>query len=664
MLINFLVNKDNLDNMKKFPLAIVIATIFFAFGLNAQNNKVLMTLGNHRVTADDFVYLFLKNNTDKANEQNIENYLNLYKNFKLKVIEAQEFGYDTTMSFRNEFNSYRNQIAVGYFVDEAMEQKLIAEAYEHLKEDVEMSHILLRLPQNATPADTLKVYKKALNIIKRLRKEDFSKVALAVSEDQSVKDNKGNVGWFTGQMVAYPLEKVMFSLPVGTVSAPIRTAYGYHIIKITNRRPAVGKVQVAHILKKFPDQASKTQKEVVRKDVFDLYEQLKNGANFEELATAKSDDKASAQRGGLMNYFGVGRMVSSFEEAAFGLKNIGDISEPIETPFGWHIIRLIDKKPLESFDKLKPEIVRAFNNDGRAQVCRQAFVDKLKIQYGYKLNNVAFDELIAYAQKYTHPDSLYLAGAKGMNKTLFSLKNHNIKQGSYIKYIYSLSNNKEANTITQTYNLLESFVNEEVMRFEDTQLENKYPEFKYLLQEYHDGILLFNISNDLVWEKASRDTVGLERYFRQNIEKYKWDSPRYKGRIFYCKDKKLSKTIQKQAKKMTESQLVSYITQLNKDSLIVDTEYGLWTKGNNKVIDRLGFKDKKASFTPTQKYPYVFVVGKLLSLYPSSYKDVRAAVITDYQDFLEAEWLKSLHQKYPVKVNDEVKREVEQMLKK
>lgn len=649
--------------MKKSTFATVIVTIFLALGLNAQNSKVLMTLGNHRITTDDFVYLFLKNNTEQVNEQNVENYLNLYKNFKLKVIEAQELGYDTTASFRNEFNSYRNQIAVGYLIDRQMEEKLIAEAYNNLKEDVQMSHIMLRLPQNATPADTLKVYKKALNIIKRLGKEDFAKVALSVSEDSSVKNNKGNVGWFTGQMVMYPLERAMYSLPVGKVSAPIRTAYGYHIIKINNRRPSVGKVQVAHILKKFPEQATKAQKDSIRNEIFAIYAQLKNGVKFEDLAMSKSDDKASAQNGGLMNYFGVGRMVSKFEETAFALKNVGELSEPFETPFGWHIIQLVDKKPVDSFDKLKPEILRAFNNDGRAQACRQAFVDNLKKQYGYKLDNAAFDELVAYAKQHTHPDSLYLAGAKDMKKTLFSIKNHNITQDSYIKYIYSLSNNKEDNTISQTYNLLENFVNEEILRFEDTQLEAKYPDFKYLLQEYHDGILLFNISNDLIWEKASRDTAGLEQYFKNNIKNYKWDSPRYKGRIFYCKDKKVSNDIRKKAKKMTESQLMGYIAELNVDSLMVDTEYGIWVKGDNKVVDCLGFKDKKATFTPTAKYPYVFVIGELLPLYPSSYKDVKAAVITDYQDFLEAEWLKELYKKYPVNIDNDVKKETVQELK-
>lgn len=651
--------------MRRYSIRAIVAALFliFTLGLNAQSQQVLMTIGNHQISADNFVYLFLKNDTKKVDKHDIEKYLTLFKNFKLKVIEAQSLGYDTTASFKMEYNSYRNQVAANYLMDRNMEQKLIDEAYRHLKEDVELSHILLRFPPNATPSDTLATYKKALSVIKRLKKENFSQVALSVSDDSSVKENKGNIGWFTGQMVAYPLEEAMYSSPIGKVSMPIRTDYGYHIIKVTGRRPAVGKVQVAHIFKKYPEQATDAQKESVHKSILFIEELLKEGEKFEELASTNSDDHSSASQGGVLPYFGVGRMVGEFERAAFALRNKGDISAPIETQYGWHILKLIDKKPVESFEVLKPEILRSFARDGRSQVCRNAFVDKLKKDYNYKRNEANFQELIEYAKKHTHPDSNYLSGADKFRKPLFTIKDHNVTQDNYIKYIYLSSKSNVDNTVNQTYGLYDKFVNEEILRFEDSQLEQKYPEFKQLLQEYHDGILLFNISNDVIWSKSSNDTIGLERYFAQNAQKYKWDIPRYKGRIFYCKDKKISKDLQKRALKMSDTDIAAYIAKINKDSMIVDTEQGMWVKGDNKVVDNLGFKDKNAVFTPTSKYPYVFVVGKVMNA-PASYHDVRAAVVSDYQDYLESEWVKALEKKYPVVINRTVLKALEERLVK
>lgn len=644
--------------MKKY--SVLFVSVLIVLVSNAQSDTILMTLGNNKVSKADFEYLFFKNRVNlKAEQQNIDEYIDTYKKFKLKVIEAQSLGYDTVETFRNELNSYRNQIAIYYLTDRAKEEALIEEAYKNMLEDVEMSHILFRLPHNATPEDTLKVHKRALEAIKRLKKESFSAVALDMSDDVRVAENKGKVGWLTGQMMPYPLEKAMYSLPVGQVSQPVRVDYGYHVIKITGRRPAVGRVQVAHILKKFPENATPEQKAAVKSQIDDIYKQIKQGEDFATLAIDKSDDKASANMGGVMKEFGVGRMVEAFENTAFGMKKNGEISEPIETPYGWHILQLIDKRPVDSFDKAKAEIINRFAYDGRWQASRKHFVDKLKVEYNYKFNQSAYQELLDYARKFATTDSNYLADTAQYNKTLFTIKDKEIPQNRFMKYLYSVSRNNIDNTVAQTQNLIDGFVDDEILRFEDTQLESKYPAFKYLLQEYHDGILLFNISNDKIWEKASADTTGLRTFFKTNIKQYAWQKPHYKGKILACKDRKTAKTLQKKFKKMSVQQINAYIASLNKDSVIVESQSGLWAKGTNPIIDNLAFNDKTATFVTSKEFPYVFVWGKILDSLPEEYTDVRAAVVTDYQNYLEEEWVKDLEKKYPVTINEEVLKAVE-----
>ena len=650
--------------MKRYILALTVIVISLV--MNAQDSDILMTLGKNKVTKDDFEYLFLKNRTNvKTKPQTIDEYLQTYKKFRLKVIDAEALGYDTLGSFRKELDSYRNQMAIGYLTDKDKEKALIEEAYRNMQQDVEASHILLLLPQNATPEDTAKIYQKALNIIKRLKKENFRTVATAESDDVGTKGNGGYLGWITGQMMVYPVEKELYSLPIGKISSPIRTGYGYHIIKVTNRRQAVGKVKVAHILKQFPENATKEQKAKLKSEIDAIYDKLKNGADFASMAKESSDDEMSANSGGVLNEFGVGRMVEVFENTAFSLKNKGDISSPIETPYGWHIIQLIDRKPVDSFEKMKSDIITHFGFDGRYDACKKSFVDKLKNEYDYKFNQDAYKELIDYARRYNRPDSNYLIGAGSLsNDWLIKIKDLSVSPQKYVDYVYSMSKYKDNSAVAQTHGLINSFIDDEIIRFEDSRLEQKYPEFRHLIQEYHDGILLFNISNDKVWEKAIKDTAGLKTFFEQNIKRYAWQTPHYKGKIIYCKDPATAKTLQKKFKKMTASQIAEHIASLNKDSVVIKYKSGLWEKGENPVIDNLAFGNKAASYQTPKEYPYIFVAGKVLKSMPETYTDVRAAVVTDYQDYLEKSWIADLEKRYPATVDTKVLERIKETINK
>jgi peptidyl-prolyl cis-trans isomerase SurA len=642
--------------MKIKQLILVFGLTFAVFGAKAQNSDpVLMKVGNQNVTKSEFEYIYFKNNAaNNLDRKSLDEYVELFKKFKLKVVEAENLGLDTLQSFKREFNGYRSQLAAPYLSDNSIEEKLAEEAYERLKQDVEIMYIFLQLPRDATPQDTLDVYNRALDLCKKLKKEDFAKTAKEVSASQNF------LSWVTGQIgLPYALEKAVYDLPVGTLSAPVMVSYGYYIVKILNKRPAVGKVDAAHIMKRFPENATQEQMQQVYNEIVEISKTLTKD-NFAEKAKQLSDDKGTARNGGDLGFFGVGKMVSEFENAAFALKNSGDISAPVKTQFGWHIIMLKDKKGIASFDEIKPEIIKQFKNDERANAGAKAMAQKVKKEYGYEFFQPAFDEVLEYAKKCVNTDTVFLSEVAKFQKPLFKIGNKNISQEKFIYYVYVKTNNEIESAPAQVAARLNSFIEEEAIAYEDSQLENKYPDLKNLLQEYHDGILLFNISNEMVWDKAVRDKEGLEEYFKENIKNYAWETPHFKGRVFYCKDKNIAKQVEKAVKKLPSDSIASYLAKtINKDSVLIDSQYGLWKKGDNKAVDKLAFKDKTAEFTPNEKFPYAFVLGKVLPTLPESYTDVRGAVTSDYQNYLEDEWVKYLFEKYQIDIYQSVLREVE-----
>jgi peptidyl-prolyl cis-trans isomerase SurA len=645
--------------MRKFFITALMALAFL--GAKAQNSApIFMKIGDNVVTKSEFEYIYFKNNSaNTLDRKNLDEYVELFKKFKLKVVEAQALGLDTLPAFKKEFNGYRSQLVEPYLIDKDLEEKLCREQYQRLTEDVELSVISARLPRNASAADTLAVYNRMLEIAKRLKKEDFAKVASETSEDNAAKETGGYVGWLTGQMAVYELEKIMYELPVGKISEPVRTSYGYHIIKVLGRRPAAGKVQVAHILKKFADNIAVEEQENVHKQILEIYDSIKAGKDFAQLAQKFSDDKQSARNGGVLQPFGVNRMVSEFEKAAFGLKNAGDISEPIKTKFGWHIIKLIDKKAVAPYEELRDGILKSFKNDERGNAGRKILAEKAKKEYGFTFYQENYNEILQYAEKYQYTDTAFVVHAANLQKPILKIGEKSVPQKQFVYYVFEKSDNELESAEEQMLKNINGFVEKEILAYEDANLEKKYPELKNLLQEYYDGILLFNISNEMVWDKAVKDREGLEKYFKENADNYTFSEPSFKGRVFYCKDKKTAAKVQKAVKKLPADSIASYLkTKINVDSVLVESQGGLWKKGDNKAIDKLGFKDKNADFTPSKTQPYVFVIGKTIAK-PETYTDVRGAVTSDYQNFLEQEWMQSLFEKYKIEINPLILKEIE-----
>lgn len=628
---------------------LVVLLALFSQTVWAEGNDTLMLVGKTPVTVSEFEYVYKKNNQYGAEDKKtFDEYLALYENFKLKVVEAESLGLDTTENFRRELLGYRNQLKSSYLTDTQKFNEFVEEAYRRSLEDVEVSHILIQLAPNATAKDTLQAYQKALRAKKRLEKEPFDVVARSMSEDASVSRNGGYLGYITSMTTIYPFETAVYNQPIGVVSNPIRSQIGYHIVMVHNRRPSVGEIKVRHILKSVTPRMSESEKARVKQQIDSISELLQRGVDFEELAKSNSDDKQSAVNGGDLPWFGLGRMVPEFEKAAFALQNVGEVSEPVLSPFGWHIIKLEEKRMPEPETK-KKDIAGALYRDIRILEVRNSFVAKLKKDFDFEMNQKAADELKRVFEQNKSNDSICQLRCAALNDVLFSFAGNSVFQKDFAK---TLSTKSEVNF----ENRLQDFVATQLIRYEDTQLERKYPDFGNLMREYHDGILFFELSKQEVWDKASNDTLGLTAYFQNNKSKYKYESPRFKGYIVKCSDKIVAKQLQKILAKANVDSIPSYVARrINIDKKLVELEKGLWEKGENAVVDCVAFSKKKYKSDSNAEYPFVFLQGEVLE-FPDDYHDVRGRVISDYQDFLDKEWVKRLRAKYPIRLFEDIKK--------
>ena len=495
----------------------------------AQNSgeQTVLTLDNKAVSIGEFERLYMKNNTQATfDSASIAEYMQLFTDYKLKVAEAEQLGMDTTKEFRDEFDGYCAQLEKPYFTDSRVDDSLAREAYEHMQWDVRASHILINCKPDASAADTLKAYKRIENIRKRaLKGEDFAKLARENSDDPSVGRNNGNLGFFTAFQMIYEFEKMAYSTKVGDVSPIFRTQFGYHILKVTNKRPNIGTTTVAHIMVKVDSTADEATKKAAEAKINMIADSLAAGANWGQMVKRYSDDKSTRKRQGTLPPFSTGTMVEAFETSSFALKNVGDISEPIHTSYGWHIIRLIDKKPVASYEDSYDKIKDNLSHDTRSQIAHTAVIERLKKEYHFTEDLAAFHEFVNAVDTSVWNGNWDSKKARNLNKTIFTIADSvKFTQQDYAKL---LSNRDPVqNKIPVEIMLKDDYkdiVEKSIMDFERTQLPHKYPEFKYLQTEYHDGILLFALMDKMVWTKASTDTAGLEQFYEANKQNYMWE---------------------------------------------------------------------------------------------------------------------------------------------
>ncbi len=633
----------------------VVTLMFFSAFLSvclAQNNDpVLMNIAGKDVTKSEFEYIWNKNNSNTTPDmKSLPEYVDLFINFKLKVAEAETQGIDTTQAFTTELIGYRKQLITPYLTDKDAEEAMIKLCYDRLRQYTEVSHILLAVKPDATPADTLKLYQKAMDLYKRaLKGEDFAKLAKENSDDGS-KEEGGYLGYATGLRYVFPFENAAYNTPIGKIAAPIRSQFGYHIIKVHNRLDAGGKYRSAHIMKAVQATATPEEKAAAKDSIFKIYKALQAGGDFTKFATTQSDDHNAAERGGEYGLMFCGSLPYEYESNIFKLK-VGEYSAPFQSKYGWHLVKALEFQPYPSMEEMRTDITGFISQDEvRTQVAKKSFIERVKKDYSYSPVKEGFDQFVkAYEIARTKGDSTLLkALAESMNP-IFILNGKPFSQKGF-----ALALTKKPNAGNNLINYYDTYVGETVLAYEDKNLEKKYPEFGHLMQEYRDGILLFEVSNREVWDKASQDTKGLEKYFKDSVTKYNLDKPHYKGFVISCANSVIAAKAKKMVKNLaTDSISIVLKRTFNTDTTsVIKVEQGLWAQGENANVDFLAFK--KTQPEVDKKYPVSFLKGKPLAKGPESYTDVRGLVISDYQNFLEASWIKSLRAKYKVIVNKEV----------
>lgn len=640
-------------------LVLIIALISIYFNLYSQTNPVVIEVNNKQILKSDFLQIYLKNNPKpKYDKQSIDEYLDLYKKFKFKVMEAESLGYDTIPKLKKELLGYRKTLSTPYLVDKQENIKLVEEAYKRLSSEIRASHILIKVDINANPIDTLKAYNKIIAIKNKIEKgEDFNTIAKQSSEDPSAEINNGDLGYFTAFQMVFPFEEAAYNTPIGKISDVVRTRFGYHILKITDLRPARGIMKASHIMISLKKEANEEEIKTAKRKIDEIYEKLLKGENFEELAQNFSDDPGSSDKGGKLPEFGSGattRMVTEFEDAAFSLKNNGDISKPIKTDFGYHIIKRINITPLGSFDSMKKELQNKVNKDDRVKKTQTVLIEKLKIDYNY--TEVGIKQLKWFIKNIdtSYYYGKWSASKLSTDKVIFTLNNIPYTQKKFANYL--ISNYRNINKTSNKSLIQKQFknwVNTEVINYEDEHLEQKYPEFKALMQEYHDGVLLYEIMTDKVWNKASKDTLGLKQFYENNKQNYTWKN-RIDATIYECIDKAIADKVFKMIKNDTINSK-HVIEKLNATS-----ELNVKVKMNKfEIQDSPFLKDTKLKkgINPVYEYNGKYYVIKVAEIIPASTKllnEAKGIITSDYQNHLEKMWLDELNKKYTFKVNENI----------
>ena len=661
----------------------------------SEDPSIVIQVGSEKVQLQEFESIFNKNNNEEnVTREYLDDYTNLFIDFKRKVLYAQENQMDTSLAFKRELAGYRKQLARPYLTDQTAEDELVAEAYDRMKYEVRASHILITVSENATPKDTMEAY----NTIKELRNralkgEDFGQLAQQYSNDPSAKANYGDLGYFSAFRMVYPFESAAFKTSVGKVSDIFRTQFGYHILKSVDKRANRGEVKVAHIMIEERSNATSKEKTANQEKIQQLMQSLKDGESFEEM-TKFSDDKGSAKNRGELPWFGSGQMVPEFENTSFNLSNPGDISKPIQTMYGWHIIKLLDKRDIPSFEDAEADIKNKIKRDARSNRGVESLISRVKEEYNFsegKSHTIQQDFYISRLNKlnfdfddYSHSIDLFCkinyktwdrASFTTEGKTMFTLDGIAYTQDHFADY---LAVNKitfnSANSCSVVKERYEDWVNKTCLDYEDSKLEEKYPDFKALMKEYHDGIMLFDLMDQKVWSKAINDTLGLLNYYNLTKENYRWDE-RAITTVYTSNDEPTASRVRtlinnrynssvltseeisyldfgKGEFYLSDSRILKLMNRYRANNLKISSRS--FEKGKSTVVDNHWYNGLTNNETNLDGSVFFADVKELKNSEQKTFEEAKGEIITNYQNYLEAAWKVELEQKYPAQVYTDV----------
>lgn len=633
-------------------VAILTATLLTASAKN--DDPTLMTVNGKKVSLSEFEYLYNKNNSQQLQPRTLDEYVDMFVTYKLKVADAEAAGIDTTQAFINEYNGYRDELARPYLRKASVEDSLVNEAYSWMKEDIDVSHIMVRRGNNPASVASQKALLDSLRT-EIINGADFGAIADAYSIDQAAKRNHGHMGWMCANRYPYSFEKVAYNLEIGELSPVMETPFGYHIIKLHARRPARGTVLTQHILKLVPQGSSDEVDAKAKAQIDSIYNVLKGGADFSEVAKVESQD-GSARNGGKLPWFGTGEMVPEFEEVAFSIAD-GAISEPFKTRFGYHIVRRIESKGIKPLEEARAEIINAMSRDERGSMAEDIRLAELKVEHGSVVVESTYKMIKDAIEANNGLDSTLIDTYRGSVLPIIKVDGNEVALSDVIR---ELARTRLPQNLSRSIETLERCVNnlldKTTLECEKDCLAEKYPEFRNLTNEYRDGMLLFEISNRNVWDRASKDKEGLEKYFRENQSKYTWSAPKYKGFVIHTTGDSIRSAVAKfleENKPMSDSVSKVLRAEFGKD---VKIERLVVAKGENAIVDYVAFGGAEPELSGKWN-GYITYLGHTIAA-PEEASDVRSQVTSDYQAYLESVWVDNLRSKYSWEVNKKVLKKV------
>lgn len=636
-------------------LCLLVAFFLFTFISYSQS---LFTYGNHAVSKDEFLRAYNKNKTTVENkDQALKDYLDLYIKFKLKVQAAKDMRLDTLPSLEADLDNFKEQIEDSYLKDEKQVNALTDEAYIRGKKDIHVLHFYVPVDEKMLPADTSKAYKAIHETYDELKKGKTNYEDILAEIKEEIAPVQGNdLGFVTVFTLPYEFENIAYSLKPGEVSKPYRTKKGWHIFKNEEERPAVGKIKVAQILFAVPPGGNNALRDRAKRLSDSVYDALQAGADFSGMAQKYSDDKMTYMNGGVMPEFGVSKYDGGFETAAFSLQHDSDITKPFQTEFGYHILQRISRSPIPENNNdaafvysLKQDVL----NDIRIETAKEKFVKEILTQTGYKKNSAVSD-----ATLWKITDSFALAnknisvGNLNEKTALFSFNNNKVTIGDWLQYVRRVKEGPQAADAPSYPVLLQNYVAIAATENYRKRLQDFNPDFKYQVEEFKEGNMLFEIMERNIWSEASLDSVGLRQYYQQHKNNYKW-SASADAILYSCANATVAKNAMEQIEKGRYWRDV-----MSENSTEVQADSGRYELSQIPVIDRTHFTQGLVTAPVVNSGDGTAVFAQVIKLYPQdqqrSFEDARGLVINDYQSFLEQKWIESLKKKYPVKVNEKV----------
>ncbi|GAA4267934.1 peptidylprolyl isomerase [Hyunsoonleella aestuarii] len=647
-------------------LKYILVFVFVIFQVKnygqTSNEDILFSVAEEPVYVSEFLRVYNKNLdlVQDESQKDVDEYLTLYTNYKLKLKEAKALGFHEKPSYQRELGNYRKQLAKSYISDSKVTEALVEEAYERISNDVKANHILVRVDESATPADTLAAYNQVLKLRERALSEGFEKVRKEVHNGKTIYGEE--LGYFTGFKMVYKFENVAYNTPVGEISQPFRTRFGYHFIKVFDKRKARGERTVAHIMLTLQNKDSLSGNPEER--IQEIYKKIQQGEDFEALAKQFSEDKNSAPRGGKLKPFSGGQLsVPIFEEVAFGLDSIGVVSTPFKSKFGWHIVKLYGKKPVAPFQEIKPELEVKVKRDDRSKIIDEALHSKLKKRYNISNEQPALDYFTSilnndfFARKWVLPEDF--SGDKPLVKI-------GKKQLNYIDFGDYLVKNQRHNRSRTTLRKIaesnyETFLNTNLVKYQEDNLEYENEEFADIVGEYRDGLLLFDLMETSIWNAAKTDSIEVKDFYEANKNKY--FIPERINAVVASSNKQ--KTLKKVSKLLEEGMDLDKIKNLVNSNNKVDVIFtsGIMAANHQALPEDFVFAQ---GISKIQSHNTGYVVVQVKEILPKdmqSFEDAKGTVISDYQTHKEEKWLNTLRDKYSVIINEAALQTVKEQIK-